>query len=529
MYWPSSERWSGTIRGCFRGERSEKGRREARGSRDNAAASRFPAGFHFYLAFLASFPPRLPLAESKTTMGLLAIQDESAPAWVMGLFALIMLATYVGVAHDKFHKTLAALCGAVVLVAMSIYLEVFAYEQVYEFIQKDLNVFGVIVGTGILVGVTGKSGLFHFLSMHIVKATRGRVGPLFLAICGLTFVFVALLTIVPAMLILSSLVLVICRSLDYNPKPFLLSVAICANSGAIVTFASGLPNIMIGTSAQIPYGHFLLVSAPYAVISVVVAVVGLRWAYRRELPWRQTPQQVEALSRRIAEFDPWAMVDDRWVLVRSGLILAATIVGFASAQLLGVGMDFIAMAGGTAALLFAGRSVEETIEKVNWTVILFFVGLFVIIGCVEETGALVVLSQWVLQISGERTVMLVPVLTAFAAVTSAVVDNIPVAATLIPIVQNISAGPDVAAEPLWWSLVLGCNLGGNGTPIGSISCVIAIYTLKKEAHITVGWPEFIKLGGAIMAVQVAGAVLYLLAYNAMDAFPALLGQIAFLK
>lgn len=438
----------------------------------------------------------------------------------MALFVGIMLLTYVGVAYEGIHKTVAALLGGAVLVLLAVYLGLFKYSHIYHILAKDLNVLGVIIGTGILVDVTGSSGLFHFLSMLIVRATGGRAARLFLAICGLTFVFVALLTIVPAVLVLCSLVLVICRSLDYSPKPLLLAVAICANSGAIVTFASGLPNIMIGTAAGIPYAHFLLVSAPYALVSLLVALLILRWAFRHDLPWRQSPEEQTLLELKIAEFDPWALVEDRWVLARSAIILGLTVLGFALAQTLGLGMDFIAMAGGTAALLFAGRGVEETIGKVNWTVILFFTGLFLLIGCIEATGVLEKLAAAVVAFAGESPVTLIPTVCVFSAVTSSIVDNIPVAATLIPIIRNMSA-MNVAQEPLWWSLVLGCNLGGNGTPIGSISCVIALHALKREGKVTVGWGEFIRLGGLIMLVQVAGAIVYLLLFQTLNAFPSL--------
>ena len=454
-------------------------------------------------------------------MELIADQTHgSTSTGIMVLFAGLMFLTYVGVAHERLHKTVAALLGGVVLVLLSVMLGVFEYHEIYGFLATDLNVFGVIIGTGILVDVTGKSGLFHFLSMLIVRATGGRASRLYLAIGALTFLFVALLTIVPAMLILCSLVLVICRSLDYSPKPFLLSVAIFANSGAIVTFASGLPNIMIGTAANIPYLHFLLVSAPYALVSVLIAFVLLRWWFRHDLPWKQNDRELASLEARISEFDPWTLVEDRRILARSAVILSLTIVGFALAQTLGLGMDFIAMAGGTAALLFAGRSVEDTIGKVNWTVILFFTGLFLIIGCVEATGALERLAAAVVSLAGTRETILVPIICVFSAGSSAIVDNIPVAATLIPIVKNITE-MGVPQEPLWWALVLGSNLGGNGTPIGSISCVIALYTLKREAKISVGWGEFIKLGGLIMLIQVAGAVVYLLVLCSLDAIPSM--------
>ncbi|MEM1067259.1 MAG: ArsB/NhaD family transporter [Planctomycetota bacterium] len=440
----------------------------------------------------------------------------------MILFAVIMLATYVGVAVERFHKTVAALCGAVVLVILSLVFGLFEYPKIYDILEEDLNIFGVIIGTGILVDVIGKSGLFHFLSMYIVRFTGGRATALYLTLCCVTFLFVAVLTIVPAMLILSSLVLVICRSLNYKPVPLLLSVAICANSGAIATFASGLPNIMIGTAAQIPYSHFLRVSLPYAVISLIIAIVSMRFFFRNELPWKQTDEEKAALQEQIETFDPWAMVEDRRVLVRSAIILSLTVVGFVFAQQLGVGMDFVAMVGATAALLFAGKGVEDAIHKVNWTVILFFMGLFIIIGCVKQTGALSWVAQQVVELSGNRLTLLIPLLGAFSAIASSIVDNIPVAATLIPIVRDIS-GDSVPAEPLWWTLIICCNLGGNGTPIGSISCVIAIYALKKEANEHVSWGTFLKLGGAIMVVQVAGAILFVLLAHSQGWIPDLGG------
>lgn len=452
-----------------------------------------------------------------------AIEDvpiEPSSTGVMLLFATIMMATYVGVAVERFHKTVAALCGAVVLVALSVTLGLFDYHKVYDFLKEDLNIFGVIVGTGILVDVVGKSGLFHFLSMWIVRLTHGRASTLFYTLCIVTFFFVAVLTIVPAMLILCSLVLVICRSLNYKPLPLLLSVAICANSGAIATFASGLPNIMIGTAAGIPYMQFIWVSLPYAAVSLVIAIIALRFFFRNDLPWKQNEQEKLELRSQIDSFDPWALVEDRKVLYRSASILLLTVMGFAFAQQLGVGMDFIAMVGATAALMFAGKGVEDAIGKVNWTVIMFFMGLFVIIGCVKQTGALAVVAEQVIAISGNQMSLLIPLLGIFSAVASSIVDNIPVAATLIPIVQDIS-GDSVPAEPLWWTLVICCNLGGNGTPIGSISCVIAIYALKKEAGVHVSWGTFLKIGGLIMLFQVAGAIGYVLFIHNMGWIPEL--------
>ena len=261
-------------------------------------------------------------------------------------------------------------------------------------------------------------------------------------------------------------------------------------------------------------------SLPYAVISLLIAIALLRFFFRGDLPWKQTEEEKASLKEQIESFDPWAMVEDRKVLYRSGTILMATVVGFVFAQSLGVGMDFIAMVGATAALLFAGKGVEDAIGKVNWTVIMFFMGLFVIIGCVKQTGALSLVAEQVVALSGNDLRLLIPLLGGFSAVASSIVDNIPVAATLIPIVKDISAG-GVPAEPLWWTLIICCNLGGNGTPIGSISCVIAIYALKREAGVHVGWGTFLKLGGSIMLFQVAGAIVYVMLSHAQNWIPLL--------
>lgn len=443
------------------------------------------------------------------------METEIAGGGMMLVYVALMMVTYIAIAYERLHKTVVALGGAAVLVAISVATGLFEYEHVYRILEEDLNIFGVIIGTGILVDVVGQSGLFHFLSIWIVRFTRGRTAPLFVALCLLTFLFVALLTIVPAMLILSSLTLVICRSLGYRPTPLLLAVAMCANSGAIATFASGWPNIMIGTAASIPYVQFLQVSLPFAVISLLVALVLLRFFFRNDLPWKQSAAQRESLQLQIAEFDPWALVQNRWILLRSALVLASTVVGFALAQPLGVGMDFIAMLGGTAALLLAGKGVDDSIHKVNWTVILFFVGLFLIIGCVRATGALSWASQQVIELSGGELEALIPLMGGFSAVASSLVDNIPVAATLIPVVRDIG-GTGVAVEPLWWTLIICCNLGENATPLGAI---IAIHAIKRETGESVGWGVFLKLGGTIMVIQVGLAILYIHLIHSMGWIP----------
>ncbi|MEZ6087239.1 MAG: SLC13 family permease [Pirellulaceae bacterium] len=264
--------------------------------------------------------------------------------------------------------------------------------------------------------------------------------------------------------------------------------------------------------------QFIQISLPYAVISLLIAIAVLRFLFRNDLPWQQSTERQRELDAKVAALNPMAVIDDPKLVIRSSVILLGTVVGFVFAQQLGVGMDFIAIIGGTAALVFAGKGVDDAIKKVNWTVILFFTGLFVIIGCIRHTGALTLVSQQVIELSGNELSLLLPLLSVFAAVASSIVDNIPVAATLIPIVNQISDS-GIPAEPLWWALVICCNLGGNGTPIGSISCVIAIHDLKSHANEHIGWGTFLKIGGTIMLFQVIGAIAYVMLLHEMGWIP----------
>ncbi len=436
---------------------------------------------------------------------------------VQSLFASVTLLTYVLIAWERVHKTVAALAGALVLTALALHFGVVdGYERIHELLAHDLGVLGVIVGTSILVDLAGTSGLFHFLAIKVVKRTAGRPARLFLALQLLVFALAALLTIVPAMLIVSGLALVICRSLNLKPVPFLLGIAFASNAGAFVTFASGLPTLMIGTAAGIPYVQFLQVSLPFALIAFAVGYVWTRRAFREALGPPAGPAEELRLKETVEAFDEWALAPDRRAFVRAGAVLALTILGFAFAGVLGVGLDFVAMAGGTALLFFGGRPVEEAVRRVNWSVILFFTGLFLVVGLLAETGLLARLARALGAVTGGSIPFSVALFTGASGVASAVVDNIPVAATMIPIVQGMEGVPK---EPLWWSLVFGCNLGGSATPIGSISCVIALHTLAHEAGIQIGFGRFLALGGGLVAVQLVLAAAYLSLLHALGLIP----------
>jgi Na+/H+ antiporter NhaD/arsenite permease-like protein len=378
-------------------------------------------------------------------------------------------------------------------------------------------VLGVIIGTSILVDVAGKSGLFQFLAVKIAKRANGDPGRLFTSLIVLTVLFVSLLTIAPGTLIVASLALVLCRTLQLDAKPYLVGIAIAANSGALMTFASGICTLMIGSAARLPYAHFFLVSTPIALLTAAVAWWVVGRFYRDSL--RADPATAPERAKAVQAFDEWAMVPDRRIFRRSAVLLVGTILGFALAQQLHVGLDFVAMTGGACAILFSGQDPEAAIKKVNWTVILFFVGLFVMIGTVEHSGLLQEAAGLLSAASAGNVHVATFVLVPFTAITSGIMDNIPVAATLIPIVTTMTQS--LPAAPMWWGLVFAANLGGNGTPIGSISGVIALSALQESGGGKVSWGEWFKVGGATMLLQLLVVLAWLSLFTVFDLYPTL--------
>lgn len=455
-------------------------------------------------------------------MMLTAVQEVAHEGGIgslpMAVLGLTMLGTYALIATGKLHKVTAALLGAIACTILALMFGVLhEYDEIHHVLAKDIGVLGVIVGTSILVDVSGKSGLFQFLAVKIAKKAKGDPQKLFTSLIILTVVFVSLLTIAPGTLIVVSLGLVLCRTLKLEPKPYLVGIAISANSGALVTFASGICTLMVGSAAKLPYMHFFIVSTPMAIATAVVAWIVVKRFYKKELT--ADPATAGDRADAVADFDEWAMVPDRRMFWRSAILLVLTIIGFATAQPLGIGLDFVAMAGGAAAILFSGQNPEDAIKKVNWTVIVFFLGLFVMIGCVEHSGLLQKAAGLLSDISGGNVHIATVVLVLFTAVTSGIMDNIPVAATMIPIVATMTE--TLPAAPLWWGLTISANLGGNGTPIGSISGVIALSALAESGGGKVSWGEWFKVGAVCMLFQILVVIAWLSMFTVFDLYPTL--------
>ncbi len=381
---------------------------------------------------------------------------------------------------ELVHRTIAALAGAVLMVLYGI----LTFEEAINIFAHEINTIGLIVGVMVMVEVTKESGLFQFLAVKVTKYSRGDPKRLLILFCILATGLSAVLDNITTMLILGSLTIVSCKELDVEPAPFLICIAIITNIGGITTLISSLPNILIGSAAGLNFNYFVINFVPFAIVAMSLTILLFTRIFRKELHKPTAEERIEA----IMHLDEWAVVKDRKLFWRSLIILITYVMLFVISDSIGIGphdLWYIAIAGAVALLLLSGVDPEKAFSDIEWNTIFFFIGLFVVVGGIAKVGVLresaVILSNW----TGGNFLFAVLSTLVLCGVLSAFIDNIPVTAVLIPVVRDMAVEGGYSAEPFWWSLVLGANLGGSFTPIGSPSNVIAMgayyrHELDKE-------------------------------------------------
>ena len=342
--------------------------------------------------------------------------------------------------------------------------------------------------------------------------------PFKLLICfsGLTVVFSAFLNNVTAMIIVGSLTIVACKKLKLSAMPFLLAEGIYTNIGGLLTLISSIPNIIVGTAANIGYSQFLLVAGPYCILAFVVTLYLVRWLFKIK-PLTDEASKAEAKTM-VDAFDEWETVKDRNFFYLSAMVLGAIILGFALHSSIPVlkdmGLEVIAILGATVMLVIYPTDVEGVLNEVEWTLVLFFVGLFALLGVMGKADVLAMIGEWLETPLSSGSFSGPIAMMWSSAFFSGLTDNIPLAAVLAKVLGGFQTQIGELTwfaeygHLLWWSLIFGAGLGGNFTPIGSASTVVAIGILKKEGH-NVTFMQYVKIGAIVVLVQLSLATAYL--------------------
>lgn len=450
---------------------------------------------------------------------LLASAETHAAAGVASggqtaLFAGILVLTLALMAAEKIHKTILVLLSAGLCLFLADALGYFPHVAGHHlpvYIEMiEWEVIGIVVGATVFVEISARSGVFTWISIKVLKASRGDPFRLLILFSILTAIFSAFLDNITAMIIIGSLTIVSCRKLEFDPKPFLITEGIMTNVGGLLTLISSIPNIIIGKTAGISYLEFVIVAVPYTVVATAASMFVARWVFGKAVS-----PLADAGSRRrnrelVMAFDEWETVDDKRFFFTSSVAVVAVILLFALHSQIPIlrdfGIEIVALGAGVIMMLLHAKDVEHDLSNVQWSLVFFFLGLFTIIGVMEKAGVLLKIGE-ILDALTSRTGGVG--LMWLTAIFSSVTDNIPLAAMLAKIFGSTPEAAAAVPVDQWWAVVFGANLGGNITPIGSASTVVAV-TIMKKNNLKISFMEFVKIGAVFAFVQLVLASGYLL-------------------
>ena len=424
----------------------------------------------------------------------------------MNLTQILALIVFVGaytlIATERIPRTAAALGGAGLMLALGLTDGETAYQSAEAGI--DWNVIFLLLGMMIIVGVIKQTGLFEFLAIYAVKRARGRPFPVMALLVVITAVASALLDNVTTVLLIVPVTFLVCDRLGLRATPYLIAEVLASNIGGTATLIGDPPNIIIASRAGLSFNDFLINLAPFVVVLLVVFVGLCRWLFRDAFvadPARIA--EVMELSEREA-------IRDRRLLVQSLIVLALVMAGFVLHTTLHVLPSVIALLGAGLLVVISRIGTPDAIADVEWETLVFFMGLFVMVGALVKTGVIELASRALADATDGNLLLASMVLLVASAVLSGVVDNIPFVATMAPIVADLVAdeGGTAQAQSLWWSLALGADLGGNATAVGA-SANVVVLGLAARNNTPISFWTFTRYGAITAAVTIALAAPYL--------------------
>ena len=410
---------------------------------------------------------------------------------------VVFLVVMIALITEKVHRTAAAVSGAVLLLC----LRILSVDEAISYI--DFGTIGVLVGMMLFVAVVRNSGLFEYMAIKSAKIAKGSPWKIMLLFMILTAVLSAFLDNVTTVLLVGPMAISIAGILGINPVPFLLTQILASNIGGTATLIGDPPNIMIGSKAGLSFADFVVTTGP-AVILIMIVICALFYVvYGRRMV--VAPERMAA----VMELDEKRAVQDGMLMKKSLVMIALIVLGFVCDMRHGSKTAaVVALAAASIMLLIGRQDIEEIVLGVEWSTILFFTGLFVIVGGMVKCGVISALGNALVSVTGGNVTLLMILILWGSAVFSSVLDNIPFVATMIPLILSMQAdGMDVTS--LWWALSLGACLGGNGTLIGASANVVLSGISAKHGHpITFG--HYLKVGFPTMVLSVAISTVYLL-------------------
>jgi Na+/H+ antiporter NhaD/arsenite permease-like protein len=415
--------------------------------------------------------------------------------------SLIFVATLVMILSERLDSTIVAMAGGAAMVAAGTARGFYSQEQ--ALLSVDFNTLGLLLGIMILALLLEKTGFFQYMAIVAGRLSRGNPWLLLIMLGSTTTLLSTVVPNVTVIVLIVPVTILIAEILGISPVPLLMAETLFSNTGGVATLVGDPPNVMIASAAGFSFDDFLTHTAPLVLMSWLAALIVLLLVYRTEL--REPPKNVDALmhlDQRQALTDPRSM---KKVL----LVLGTVILLFLVQGPLGLSSAFIALAGAAAGLVWVRPSMEETLKSMEWSLLLFFAGLFVTVGGLEAAGVLELLARLVVGLAQANLLLASLSVLVGAALLSTVVNNIPLTIALIPMVVGVGQ-LGVATSPLWWALALGAGLGGNATIMGATPNMVAV-ALSQKTRMPITSRLWMRAGVPVMIVTcVVASVLFVL-------------------
>jgi Na+/H+ antiporter NhaD/arsenite permease-like protein len=427
------------------------------------------------------------------------------------LTSIGLLAVYVLLSFEILHRTTIAMVGAAFVIIIGILTGLFTASTSFEFaiISIDFNTIGLLLGMMIIVAILGDTGVFEYLGVRMSKVSNGNMWRLMVMFCIFTATISMFIDNVTTLLLIVPITISIFKTLKISPIPFILAQVLASNVGGTATLIGDPPNILIGSAVNIDFSSFIINMGPTVAVSLFASLFILKFQFRNYL--EQKPHFEDLLSQ-----DEKVLIKDRSVLKKSIAVLFGVIFLFVIHGSINIEPSIIALGGAGVLMIVAKSRPERILRQVDWSTLIFFAGLFIIISGAVKAGAIDMLSVIVLQISGGNPWLLFFMIIWISAIASAFMDNIPFAATMIPLIFAIYNTESVAAvfgglaiNPLWWALSLGVGFGGNGTVIGSSAGIVATGLAEVNGH-RITFNQFLRVGFPFMIASVAVGSIVLL-------------------
>lgn len=426
----------------------------------------------------------------------------------------ILLLVYVIIALELMHRTLAALMGAGIILFVSYTFGTFSsdyfilsYEDAIGAI--DFNVIFLLMGMMMIIGVLKKTGVFQWLSCKCYELARGNIIVLSIILMIVTAVLSAFLDNVTTMLLMIPVTIEIAVTLKMNPVALLMPEVFASNVGGAATLVGDPPNIMIGSYANLSFVDFLYNLGPICIILLAVSLLYFVILYRKDYLKSQT--SLEQVKKTIEHLKQEYRITDGKLLLYSGIVLGLTILFFILHGVFGMEPSIAAVMFAGVLLVVGRVDIVEMLEhEVEWPTLIFFIMLFVVVAGAEETGLIQIIANWVNHMSGGSIVAAILIILWVSAIASAIVDNIPFTATMLPIVAYLTEViPGAETGILWWALALGACLGGNGTMIGASANVVTV-GMAERAGYHISFMHYMKIAFPPMLITIAISSIWLL-------------------